>query len=66
MPAGHLCTWIKALSDYQIVHKNVEPKKIKLKEQTEILKKSQAILAEKEAEVKKVKDKVAELQANAD
>ena len=66
VPAGHLCTWIKALSDYQIVHKNVEPKKIKLKEQTEILKKSQAILAEKEAEVKKVKDKVAELQANAD
>ena len=64
-PAGNLCTWIMALSQYQIVYKNIVPKKAKLAEVTKILKENQAVLNEKLLEVKKVKDAVAVLEANA-
>ena len=64
-PAGNLCTWIMALSQYQIVYKNIVPKKAKLAEVTAILKEAQTILDQKLGEVKKVKDAVALLQANA-
>ena len=37
-PAGALCTWILALSQYQIVFKNIVPKKAKLAEVTKVLK----------------------------
>jgi len=63
LPAGHLCAWILALSQYQIVYKNIVPKKAKLAEVTKILKEAQDTLNEKLAIVKSVKDAVAALQA---
>ena len=54
-----------ALSQYQIVYKNIVPKKQKLADVTKVLKEAQAVLDQKLAEVKKVKDAVAELQAKA-
>ena len=60
-PAGNLCSWILALSQYQIVYKNIVPKKQKLAEVTKILKEAQDTLNEKLALVKKVKDAVAAL-----
>jgi dynein heavy chain len=65
VPAGHLCSWILALSQYQIVYKNIVPKKAKLAEVTKILKEAQDTLNEKLAIVKQVKDAVAALQAQA-
>jgi len=64
-PAGHLCTWIMALSQYQIVYKNIVPKKAELARVTKVLKEAQDILNEKLAAVKAVKDQVAALQAEA-
>jgi dynein heavy chain len=64
-PAGSLCSWILALSQYQIVYKNIVPKKAKYAEVSKILKEAQDTLNEKLAQVKKVKDAVEALQATA-
>jgi len=32
VPAGSMCTWVHALSSYQMVYKKIVPKKAKLKE----------------------------------
>ena len=64
-PAGSLCSWILALSQYQIVYKNIVPKKAKYAEVSKILKEAQDTLNEKLSQVKKVKDAVEALQAKA-
>ena len=46
-PAGALCTWILALSSYQIVYKKIVPKREKLAEVTKILEEARAVLDEK-------------------
>ena len=66
VPAGKLCSWALALSQYQAVNKNIIPKKQKAAEMDKMLKEQQAILDKKLGELKIVKDKVAELVANAD
>jgi dynein heavy chain, axonemal len=63
--AGKLCDWALALSEYQIVNKNIIPKKAKAAEMDAILKENMTILNKTLAEVKEVKDKVAELEATA-
>lgn len=57
--AGKLCEWALALSEYQIVNKNIVPKKKKAAEMDAVLKENMAILNKTLAEVKEVKDKVA-------
>jgi dynein heavy chain len=42
--AGKLCEWALALSEYQIVNKNIIPKKAKADEMDKILKENMAIL----------------------
>jgi hypothetical protein len=60
-PAGALCTWILALSSYQIVYKKIIPKKEKLAEVTKVLDEAQTVLNEKLAQVAEVKEAVAKL-----
>lgn len=57
-PAGALCEWALALSEYQIINKNIIPKKEKAAEMDKILKENLAIFNKKMAELKEVKDKV--------
>lgn len=65
VPAGKLCDWSLALSQYQSVNKNIIPKKEKAAEMDKFLKEQMAILSKKQEELRIVKDKVAELVANA-
>jgi dynein heavy chain, axonemal len=58
-----ICIWCGAVSKFQIVIKKVEPKKKKYEEVQSILATAQAELAQKMAEVNKVKDAVAKLEA---
>lgn len=62
-PAGSMCTWIIALSSYQIVYKKIVPKKAKLKEVSGAAEEAKAILDEKLAGVRKAQDKVDTLNA---
>jgi len=66
VPAGALCRWVIALDSYQKVFKNIVPKKEKLAIVSKQAAEAKATLDEKLAQVKEVKDKVAELQAQAD
>ena len=52
VPAGAMCTWIIALSSYQIVYKKIVPKKAKLKEVSAAAEEAKAILDEKLAGVR--------------
>lgn len=63
--AGKLCEWALALSEFQIINKNIIPKKKKAAEMDKILSENMAILNKTLAEVKAVKDKVAALEASA-
>lgn len=65
VPAGKLCAWALALSQYQQVNKNIIPKKEKAAEMDKMLKEQQAILNKKLDELAVVKKKVADLVANA-
>ncbi len=69
-PAGSLCTWIIALSSYQIVFKNIVPKQKKRDEVTKIANEAKAILDEKlagvAAAIAKVEAKQAQAQALKD
>ncbi|CAM9165880.1 unnamed protein product [Chrysoparadoxa australica] len=60
--ASGLCMFCHAMDVYSLVAKNVAPKKARLEEMNEILSKANAVLAEKQAELKAVNDKVAELE----
>lgn len=64
VPAGSLCTWCIACSKFQIVTKNVAPKKARLAEATEVLNVAKAKLQVKLDDLAKVKQAVAELEAN--
>ena len=64
--AKSLCMWVHAMNTYSIVAKEVGPKKAKVAEMTDILNKANATLAEKQAELKDVQDKVAALQKSCD
>ena len=52
VPAGHLCTWVMALSNYQIVYKKIVPKQQKLAEVSKAAEEAKAILDEKLAGVR--------------
>jgi dynein heavy chain 1 len=52
VPAGAMCTWIIALSSYQIVYKKIVPKKAKLKEVSSTAEEAKSILDEKLAGVR--------------
>jgi dynein heavy chain len=65
VPAGALCTWIVALSSYQIVYKKIVPKKAKLAEVSKAAEEAKAILDEKLAGVRAAQEKVDGLNANA-
>merc|ERR1711865_338932 len=64
--AKSLCMWVHAMNTYSIVAKEVGPKKAKVAEMTDILKKANAVLFEKQSELKAVQDKVAGLQKSCD
>jgi len=64
--AKSLCMWVHAMNTYSIVAKEVGPKKAKVKEMNEILSQANAVLAEKQAELKAVQDKVEALQKSCD
>jgi hypothetical protein len=64
-PAGKLCGWSLALSQYQLVNKNIIPKKNLAAEMSAKLKESMAILNKKLDELRIVKENVAALVANA-
>ena len=61
--AGKLCEWALALSKYQLINKDIIPKREKAAEMDKILKENTAILNATLAAVKEVKDKVALLEA---
>ena len=63
--AGALCTWIIALSNYQIVYKKIVPKKAKLAEVSKAAEEAKAILDEKLAGVRAAQDKVDKLNEEA-
>lgn len=65
VPAGAMCTWIIALSSYQIVYKKIVPKKAKLKEVSAAAEEAKAILDEKLAGVRAAQEKVDTLNAKA-
>lgn len=70
VPAGAMCTWVCALSSYQLVHKKIVPKQKKRDEVTKIANEAKAILDEKlagvAAAIAKVEAKQAEAQALKD
>lgn len=61
--AGKLCEWALALSKYQLINKDIIPKREKAAEMDKILKENMTILNATLAAVKEVKDKVAILEA---
>ena len=61
--AGKLCEWALALSKYQLINKDIIPKREKAAEMDKILRENTAILNATLAAVKEVKDKVALLEA---
>jgi|DEB19_MinimDraft_2_1074335.scaffolds.fasta_scaffold45222_2 hypothetical protein len=61
--AGKLCEWALALSKYQMINKDIIPKREKAAEMDKILKENMAILSATLAAVKEVKDKVALLES---
>lgn len=64
-PAGKLCEWALALSQYQMINKNIIPKKEKAAEMDKLLKEQMGILNKKLDELRIVKENVAALVANA-
>jgi dynein heavy chain len=64
--AKSLCMWCHAMHVYSKIAKEVGPKKAKLQEMNDVLAAANAKLAEKQAELKAVVDKVAELQRQCD
>ena len=64
LAAKTLCIWCLSVSKFQIVIKKVEPKKKKFEEVQSVLATAQRELAQKMAEVKKVTDAVAKLEAD--
>lgn len=65
VPAGQLCTWVIALSNYQIVWKKIVPKKKKLAEVSAAAEEAKAILDEKLAGVRAAQEKVNKLNEQA-
>jgi dynein heavy chain len=65
VPAGKLCGWSLALSQYQLVNKNIIPKKNLAAEMNAKLNESMAVLNKKLDELRIVKENVAALVANA-
>lgn len=65
VPAGKLCAWALALSKYQLVNKNIIPKKEKAAEMDKLLSEQTAILNKKLEELRIVKEKVQELIDNS-
>ena len=61
-----MCLWARAMDVYADVAKEVEPKKARLKAMNAELAKTTAALKEKQASLKKVQDKVAELNELCD
>jgi dynein heavy chain len=61
--AASMCFWVRAINNYAVVLKKVEPKKRRYQEVKSTLDAAMAILNEKQSEVQKVKDKVAALRA---
>ena len=57
-----MAVWVKAINNYSIVTKKVEPKKKRYNEVKEVLNKAEKELAEKMAELQAVKDNVANLE----
>ena len=47
-----MCTWVTALSNYQLVYKNIVPKKAKLAEVSKAAEEAKSILDEKLAGVR--------------
>ncbi|XP_039627270.1 dynein heavy chain 12, axonemal [Polypterus senegalus] len=60
--AEGLCTWILAMEKYDRVAKEVAPKKARLDEAQRSLAETEAILTLKRAELKVIKDRLADLQ----
>lgn len=65
VPAGAMCSWVMALSSYQIVWKKIVPKKKKLAEVSKAAEEAKAILTEKLEGVKAAQEKVNRLNAQA-
>jgi dynein heavy chain len=61
-----LCLWARAMDVYADVAKEVEPKKLRLAEMSSLLEVANATLAEKQAQLKTVLDRVAQLRKLCD
>lgn len=59
-----ICKWVIAMVDYSDVMKIIKPKQASLKKAELELDKAKAVLSEKEASLQKIRDKIADLQAN--
>ena len=64
--AKSLCMWTHAMDVYSKVAKEVEPKRAKVREMTELLETAMATLKEKQDALQEILDKVAGLQAKLD
>ena len=60
--AKGLCMWVRAVDTYAGVAKEVEPKRKRLKEADELLQVAQSSLAEKQAQLESVVEKVRQLE----
>jgi len=64
--AGALCQWVHAMKIYAEVYREVEPKRLKLKNAQELLDKKNRDLENAQAELKRVQDMVQKLQDEYD
>ena len=64
-PAGSMCTWVLALSSYQLVWKKIVPKKAMLAKVSKEAEEAKSILDEKLAGVRAAQEKVDVLNENA-
>eukprot|EP00911_Craspedida_sp_UC1_P001417 UC1_evm1s1067 len=58
-----ICKWVRAMHKYHNVAKNVEPKRIKLKEANEKLEVVKAQLAAAKERLREVQDRIADMEA---
>jgi dynein heavy chain len=62
--AKSLCMWVRAIEVYSQVYKNVEPKRIRVKEASALLEASKGKLLEKQMKLQAIEEQLSDLKKN--